>query len=62
MDEGRECREPRARALASLGLTWPGRGKAKGASTRHAREWSAKFRTLALQGRDFLLSFYFMSA
>jgi hypothetical protein len=58
MDERRECGEPhaRARSLAWPGLTWPGRG----AGARHAREWSAEIRPLALRGRDFLLLFEFL--
>jgi hypothetical protein len=48
MDERRECGEPRARALACLAS--PGRGRAKGAGARHAREWSAEIRPLALRG------------
>jgi hypothetical protein len=34
----------------SPGLAWPGRGGAKGAGARHAREWSAEIRPLALRG------------
>ena len=41
MDERGECGEPHARSLARL-------AGAKGA--RHAREWSAEIRPLALQG------------
>jgi hypothetical protein len=52
MDERRECGEPHVRS--------PGRGGAKGAGARHAREWSAKIRPFALQGRDFLLPFDFL--
>jgi hypothetical protein len=57
MDERRECGEPhaRARSLASLGRTG-----VKGAGTRHAREWSAEIRPLALRGRGFLLPFEFL--
>jgi hypothetical protein len=55
MDEKRECGEPHARSLAS-----PGMVGAKGAGARHAREWSAKIRPLALHGRDFLLPFDFL--
>jgi hypothetical protein len=51
MDERRECGEPHARALARL--AW-----AKGA--RHAREWSAEIRPLALRGRGYLLPFDFL--
>jgi hypothetical protein len=60
MDERRECGEPHARALARLAGPGraPGRGGAKGA--RHAREWSAEIRPLALRGRDYLLSFDFL--
>jgi hypothetical protein len=63
MDERRECGEPHARALARL--AWPGRagagrGGAKGAGARHAREWSAEIRPLALRGRDYLLPFDFL--
>jgi hypothetical protein len=36
MYESRECGEPHARARS------PGRGGAKGAGARHAREWSPK--------------------
>ena len=67
MDERRECGEPhaRARSLASPRLAWPGRngagrGGAKGVGARHAREWSAAIRPLALRGRDFLLPFDFL--
>ena len=56
IDERRECGEPHARALARL--AWPGRGGAKGA--RHAREWSAEIRPLALRGRGYLLPFDFL--
>jgi hypothetical protein len=52
MDERRECVESHTRALAS-----PGRGGAKGAGARHAREWSAEIRPLALRGRGYLLPF-----
>jgi hypothetical protein len=45
----------RARSLASLG-----RAGAKVAGARHAREWSAEIRPLALQGRGYLLSFDFL--
>jgi hypothetical protein len=58
MDDKRECGEPHVRALARL--AWPGRGGAKGAGTRHAREWSTEIRPLALRGRSFLLSFEFL--
>jgi hypothetical protein len=44
----------------SPGLAWAGRGGVKGAGARHAREWSAEIRPLALQGRGFLLSFEFL--
>jgi hypothetical protein len=67
MDERRECGEPhaRARSLASPRLAWPGRagagrGGAKGAGARHAREWSAEIRPLALRGRGYLLPFDFL--
>jgi hypothetical protein len=56
MDERREYGEPHARAR------WPGLGGAKGAGTRHAREWSVKIRPLALRGREFFLPFYFLVA
>jgi hypothetical protein len=46
--------ENHTRARARL----PGRG----AGARHAREWSAEIRPLALRGRDFLLPFYFLVA
>jgi hypothetical protein len=46
--------------LASSGLAWPGRGGAKGAGARYAREWSAEIRPLALRGRGYLLSFDFL--
>jgi hypothetical protein len=58
MDERRECGEPHARARSPR-LAGPGRGGAKGAGARHAREWSAEIRPLALRGRDYLLSFDF---
>jgi hypothetical protein len=57
-DERRESGEPHARALARLAS--PRRGGAKGASARHAREWSAEIRPLALWGRGFLLPFEFL--
>ena len=67
MDERRECGEPhaRARSLASPRLAWPGlagpgRAGAKGAGARHAREWSAEIRPLALRGRGYLLPFDFL--
>jgi hypothetical protein len=41
--------ESHARALARL--AWPGRGGAKDAGARHAREWSAEIRTLILTDR-----------
>jgi hypothetical protein len=56
MDERRECGEPRARARSPR-LAGPGRAGAKGAGARHAREWSAEIRSLALRGRDYLLPF-----
>jgi hypothetical protein len=40
-------------------LAWAGRGGAKGSGARHAREWPAEIRPLALRGRDFLLPFEF---
>jgi hypothetical protein len=59
MDERRECGEPHARALARLAS--PGRtGAGLGAGARHAREWSAEIRPLALRGRGYLLSFDFL--
>ena len=57
MDERRECGEPHARARS---LAWPGQGGAKGAGARHAREWSAEIRPLALRGRGYLLPFDFL--
>jgi hypothetical protein len=60
MDERRECGEPHARALASPRLAGPGRGGAKGTGARHAREWSAEIRPLALRGHGFLLLFEFL--
>jgi hypothetical protein len=45
----------RARSLASPGL-------AKGAGARHAREWSAEIRPLALRGRGYLLPFDFFGS
>jgi hypothetical protein len=57
MDERRECGEPHARALARLAgpcLAGAGRGE------RHAREWSAEIRPLALRGRGYLLPFDFL--
>jgi hypothetical protein len=50
-----ESVENHTRALVRL-------GGAKGAGARHAREWSAEIRLLALRGRDFLLPFYFLVA
>jgi hypothetical protein len=49
----------RARARSPR-LAWPAqaRGGAKGA--RHAREWSAEIRPLALRGRGYLLPFDFL--
>jgi hypothetical protein len=58
MDERRECGEPHARALARLAR--PGRAGAKGAGARHAREWSAEIRPLALRGHGYLLPFDFL--
>jgi hypothetical protein len=55
--------ESHTRALARLawpGLAWPGRGGAKGAGARHAREWSAEIRPLALRGLGYLLPFDFL--
>ena len=57
MDERRECGEPHARARS---LASPGLAGAKGAGARHAREWSAEIRPLALRGRDYLLPFDFL--
>ena len=57
MDERRECGEPHARARSPR-LAWP--GGAKGAGARHAREWSAEIRPLALRGRGYLLPFDFL--
>jgi hypothetical protein len=51
-------RATRARELARL--AWPGREGVKGAGARHAREWSAEIRSLALRGRGFLLPFDFL--
>jgi hypothetical protein len=39
----------------------PGRAGPKGAGARHAREWSAEIRPLALRGRGYLLSFGFLA-
>jgi hypothetical protein len=58
MDKRRECGKPHARALARLASS--GRAGAKGAGARHAREWSAEIRPLALRGRGFLLPFEFL--
>jgi hypothetical protein len=55
MDERRECEEPHARARS---LAWP--GLAKGAGARHAREWSAEIRPLALRRHGYLLPFEFL--
>ena len=54
MDEGRECGGPHvlARSSSPSGV--------KDAGTRHAREWSAKIRPLALRGRGYLLPFDFL--
>ena len=41
-------------------LTWPGRAGAKDAGARHAREWYAEIRPLALRGRGFFLPFDFL--
>jgi hypothetical protein len=52
----------RARARSPR-LAWPGRGGAgrgAGAGARHAREWSAEIRPLALRGRGYLLPFDFL--
>jgi hypothetical protein len=59
MDERRECGEPHARARSPR-LAGPGRGGAKGAGARHAREWSAEIWPLVLRGHGFLLPFYFL--
>jgi hypothetical protein len=53
MDERRECGEPHARARSLASPGW-------GGGARHAREWSAEIRPLALRGRDFLLLFEFL--
>jgi hypothetical protein len=45
--------------LAWPSLAGPGRGGAKGAGARHACEWFAEIRLLALRGRGFLLLFEF---
>ena len=58
MDERRECGEPHARALTRLAS--PGLAGAKDAGARHAREWSAEIRPLALRGRGYLLPFDFL--
>jgi hypothetical protein len=50
-------RATHARALARL--AGAGRGGAKGAGARHAREWSAEIWPLALRGRGYLLPFDF---
>jgi hypothetical protein len=47
-------RATRARSLASPGWAGP-----KGAGARHAREWPAEIRPLALRGRGYLLPFDF---
>ena len=57
MDERRECGEPHARARS---LASPRLAGAKGAGARHAREWSAEIRPLALRGRGYLLPFDFL--
>ena len=54
MDERRECGEPHACARS------PGLAGVKGAGARHAREWSAEIRPLALRGRGYLLPFDFL--
>jgi hypothetical protein len=59
MDERRECGESHARARSPR-LAWPGLAGAKGAGARHAREWSAEIRPLALRGRGYLLPFDFL--
>jgi hypothetical protein len=51
-------RATRARSLARSPRVG-GAGRAKGAGARHAREWSAEIRPLALRGRGFLLPFEF---
>jgi hypothetical protein len=43
----------------ALSLASPGRAGPKGADARHAREWSAEIRPLALRGCSYLLSFDF---
>jgi hypothetical protein len=48
----------RARVLARLAGQGPGQGG--GAAARHAREWSAEIRPLALQWSGFLLLFDFL--
>ena len=50
--------ESHTRALA--GLAWPGQGGAKGAGTRHAREWTVEIRPLTLRGCGYLLPFDFL--
>jgi hypothetical protein len=53
--------ESHTRALARLASPGrAGRGGAEGAGARHAREWSAEIRPLALRGRGYLLPFDFL--
>jgi hypothetical protein len=74
MDERRECGEPHARARSprragagrrarahDMRVNGPPKsGPSLGAGARHAREWSAKIRPLALRGRGYLLPFDFL--
>jgi hypothetical protein len=52
--------ESHTRSPASPRRAGAGRGGAKGAGARHAREWSAEIRPLALRGRGYLLPFDFL--
>jgi hypothetical protein len=60
MDERKECGEQHAHARSLARLASPRLAGAKGAGARHAREWSAKIRPLALRGRGYLLPFDFL--
>jgi hypothetical protein len=53
--ESHTCARARSPRLAGAG-----RGGAKGAGARHAREWSTEIWPLALRGRSFLLPFDFL--
>jgi len=54
------ARSPRL-AGPGRGVAWRGEARRGRAYVRHAREWSAEIRFVSLQGRNFLLPFYFLA-